>query len=528
MDQYRSTTNEQSGSAPRHIRRKLALLASVATVAGVVLLAGPGGYLTHPASTPLIAAAHAAEQPSQHGPEGFADIVQKVKGAVMSVRVRLKNATPSLSSNENNNENSQNGFGFSFPKGSPFERFFRDFGSPNTPNTPNTPNGRGLQRFSMAQGAAFFISPDGYAVTNNHVVQNAESIEVATDAGKTYTAKVVGTDPRTDLALIKVEGGSNFPYVHFADHAPRIGDWVIAVGNPYGLGGTVTAGIVSASGRDIGTGPYDDFIQIDAPINRGNSGGPAFDENGNVVGVTTAIYSPSGGSIGIGFAIPSDTVQSVVEQLKDHGNVTRGWIGVQIQNITPEIADSLGLKQAQGALVVEPQPNSPAVKAGIKAGDVIESVNGQQVKDSGDLARKVAAIKPGSEVKFAILHDGSEKTVSVDVGTMPNQNVAANEHNQSNPENEAPLGLTLAPANSVQGKGTEGVVVTNVDPNGPAAERGVRTGDVILNVSGKDVKSPTDVRQAISETKSAGKHDVLMRIKSGNNTRFVALPVATG
>jgi serine protease Do len=524
MNEVTSTTHEQSASPPRLLRRKLTLLGSVAALAGAVLLAGPGGYFSHP-GTPLITSAQAAEQAAQAGPRGFADIVENVKGTVMSVRVRLKNTGPSLSSNESEG-NDQN---FAFPKGSPFERFFRQFGSPNSQN--NTPNGRGMQRFTMAQGAAFLVSADGYAVTNNHVVQNAQSIEVATEDGKTYTAKVIGTDPKTDLALIKVEGGSgNFPYVQFADHEPRIGDWVIAVGNPYGLGGTVTAGIVSARGRDIGTGPYDDFIQIDAPVNRGNSGGPAFDESGHVVGVTTAIYSPSGGSIGIGFAIPAETVKSVVDQIKEHGSVTRGWIGVQIQTVTPEIAESLGLKKAGGALVAEPQPNSPAVKAGIASGDVIQKVNGQDVKDSGDLARKVAAIRPGSEAKFDIIHNGSEKTVTVDVGTMPNQNVAENEHGQqqSNPESETHLGLTIAPANSVPGKGKHGVVVTEVNPEGPAAERGVRSGDVILKVGGKEVNNPSEVRQAMSEAQSSGRHDVLMQVKSGNNTHYVALPVATG
>ena len=293
MSETRSTKCSQGASWRCLASRKLTLLASVATIAGAVLLAGPSAYFEH-STTPLITTARAAEQASDAshaGPRGFGDIVQKVQGAVMSVRVRLKNAAPSLSSNDNGND--QNGF--SVPRGSPFERFFRQFGS------PNMPNGRGMQRFTMAQGAAFFISPDGYAVTNNHVVDNAQSIEVATSDGKTYTAKVIGMDAKSDLALIKVEGGSgNFPHVKFADHTPRIGDWVIAVGNPYGLSGTVTAGIVSARGREIGTGPYDDFIQIDAPVNKGNSGGPAFDEDGNVVGVTTAIYSPSGGSIGHG------------------------------------------------------------------------------------------------------------------------------------------------------------------------------------------------------------------------------------
>ena len=235
---------------------------------------------------------------------------------------------------------------------------------------------RGGRSFTTGQGSGFFISADGYAVTNNHVVDKAESVEVTTDDGKTYTAKVIGTDPRTDVALIKVDGRNDFPFVAFTEQPPRIGDWVLAVGNPFGLGGTVTAGIVSARGRDIGAGPYDDFIQIDAPVNKGNSGGPTFDVNGNVIGVNTAIFSPSGGSVGIAFAIPADTVKAVVAQLKDKGSVTRGWIGVQIQPVTDEIADSLGLKNAQGALVAEPQADGPAVKAGIEAGDVITAVNG--------------------------------------------------------------------------------------------------------------------------------------------------------
>ena len=233
------------------------------------------------------------------------------------------------------------------------------------------PNGHEI---ITGQGSGFFISSDGYAVTNNHVVQNAENVQVTTDDGKTYKAKVIGTDPRTDLALIKIDG-KDFPYVKLSDTTPRVGDWVLAVGNPFGLGGTVTAGIVSARGRDIGAGPYDDFIQIDAPVNKGNSGGPTFDVDGNVIGVNTAIFSPSGGSVGIAFAIPADTVKSVIAQLRDKGSVTRGWIGVQIQSVTPDIADSMGLKQATGALVSEPQKDSPAAKAGIASGDVITSVN---------------------------------------------------------------------------------------------------------------------------------------------------------
>ena len=249
----------------------------------------------------------------------------------------------------------------------------------------------------MGQGSGFFISADGYAVTNNHVVDKAESVEVTTDDGKSYTAKVIGTDPKTDIALIKVEGRSDFPHVTLAEKPPRIGDWVLAVGNPFGLGGTVTAGIVSARGRDIGAGPYDDFIQIDAPVNKGNSGGPTFDVDGNVIGVNTAIYSPSGGSVGIAFAIPADTVKTVVTQLKDKGTVTRGWIGVQIQPVNADIADSLGLKNAEGALVAEPQSDGPAAKAGIQSGDVITSVNGQPVKDARDLAKRIGG--PGARLE---------------------------------------------------------------------------------------------------------------------------------
>jgi serine protease Do len=301
---------------------------------------------------------------------------------------------------------------------------------------------------------------------------------------------------------------------------------VLAVGNPFGLGGTVTAGIVSARGRDIGAGPYDDFIQIDAPVNKGNSGGPAFDENGNVVGVTTAIYSPSGGSIGIGFAIPADTVKTVVAQLKDKGAVTRGWLGVEIQSVTADIADSLGLKQAEGALVAEPQPGSPAAKAGLAAGDVVVSVNGHAIKDAHDLARTIAAQAPGSTAKLAVIRNGAAQTMSITLGNLPNERQASNipEHGGTG-EGSAPLGLTVAPASQVAGAGHQGVVVTNVNPDGPAAEMGFRSGDVILDVAGKGMEQPAQLRQALQDARQSGKHHVLMRVKSGDTTRFVAMPL---
>src|SRR5262249_51784282 len=254
----------------------------------------------------------------------------------------------------------------------------------------------------------------GYIVTNNHVVDHATEVDVVTDDGKTLTAKVIGTDPKTDLALIKVgNAGKDFNYVELAAQPPRVGEWVIAVGNPFGLGGTVTAGIVSARGRDIGSGPYDDFIQIDAPVNRGNSGGPTFDTSGRVIGVNTAIFSPSGGSIGIGFAIPSDTVQRVVADLKANGQVTRGWIGVQIQPVTQDIADSIGLKKAEGAIVADITSGSPAAKAGLKSGDAITAVNGDAVAGPRELARAIAAIKPGNDAKLTVWRDNDETTISV-------------------------------------------------------------------------------------------------------------------
>ena len=247
------------------------------------------------------------------------------------------------------------------------------------------------------EGSGFFISPDGYAVTNNHVVDHAKTVQVTIDNGTIYKAKVIGTDPKTDVALIKVESDKTFPYVKFADHEPRVGDWVVAVGNPFGLSETVTAGIVSARGRDIGSGPYDNYIQIDAPINKGNSGGPAFNMNGNVIGVNTAIYSPSGGSVGIGFDIPATTAKMVVAQLKEHGYVNRAWLGVKIQPVTADIADSLGLKKVEGALIDQPQPASPAAKAGIEAGDVITAVNSKSIKNSRELVQMIGMMAPGTE-----------------------------------------------------------------------------------------------------------------------------------
>jgi serine protease Do len=384
------------------------------------------------------------------------------------------------------------------------------------------PNGmQHMPRNVTGEGSGFFISADGYAVTNNHVINNAKTVEVVTDDGKILTAKVIGTDPKTDLALIKVDG-NDFPFVKFADRDPRIGDWVIAVGNPFGLGGTVTAGVVSARGRDIGAGPYGDYIQIDAPINKGNSGGPSFDVNGNVIGVNTAIFSPSGGSVGIGFDIPADTAKSVVAQLRDSGHVTRGWMGVQIQAVTADIADSLGLKKAEGAIVDEPQSDSPAAKAGITAGDVITTLDGTAVKDSRSLVRKISTMAPGTSVKLGVLRDASEKAVTLTLGTLPDER-QANAGSQGT-EGTPRLGLTLAPASAV-GAGNQGVAVTAIDPNGPAADHGMQSGDVILDVAGKTVSNPSDVSKEIADLTKAGKHTVLMRVKSGDATKFVALPL---
>ena len=384
------------------------------------------------------------------------------------------------------------------------------------------------KQFGMSQGSGFFISADGYIVTNNHVVDHGQEVDVVTDGGKTYTAKVIGTDPKTDLALLKVKDGGDFPYVDLATQAPRVGEWVIAVGNPFGLGGSVTAGIVSARGRDIGSGPYDDFIQIDAPVNRGNSGGPTFDTAGRVIGVNTAIFSPSGGSVGIGFAIPADTVQRVVADLKENGQVTRGWIGVQIQPVTQDIADSIGLKKAEGAIVADITADSPAAKAGLKSGDAITAVNGQSVAGPRELAKTIAAIKPGTDIKLNVWRDSGDITVAVETARLPADKVQKAEadqpEKQAEPTSLANLGIELAPASSVAGAGEKGVVVTQVDPDGVSADT-LKTGDVIVDVAGKSVRKPSDVEAGIASVKSEGRKTVLMRVMNGNQVRFVALPV---
>jgi serine protease Do len=407
--------------------RSLALMASAAAGLSIAVYGfspAPGGFDV------FATVAHAQVNKVLSNvaqPTGFADMVERVKPSVISVKVTMKEKAADTS-NKNDDEET----------GSPMERFFHQFGGPE--GMPQRPGKGGGHDKMMGQGSGFFISSDGYAVTNNHVVEGADKVEVTTDAGKTYTAKVIGTDSRTDVALIKVEGGSDFPFAKLAESKARIGDWVLAVGNPFGLGGTVTAGIVSASGRDIGSGPYDDFIQIDAPVNKGNSGGPAFNMQGEVVGVNTAIYSPSGGSVGIAFSIPAPTVKNVIAQLKDNGSVNRGWIGVQIQPVTQDLADSMGLKQAEGALVADPQKDGPAAKAGIESGDVITAVDGQSIKDARELARVIGGFAPGSAVKLDILHKGKSKVVNLILGQLPNAQ-EAKAHTDS-PRNGSTYGVS--------------------------------------------------------------------------------------
>ena len=506
-------TGSNCGKSKRLAARRMTLLGTVGALGVAILLVGSGGQYWR--SSVGAAPASAAEFETQR-PVGFADIVAKVKPAVISVRVKVSGSAEPAMLQDNRDEERQ----IPVQPGSPLDKFFQQFGQEFGPQAP--------QRHDTitGEGSGFFISADGYAVTNNHVVDHAKSVQVTADDGTVYPAKVVGTDPKTDLALIKVDGNKDFPFVKFAEHSPKVGDWVVAVGNPFGLGGTVTAGIVSARGRDIGAGPYDDYVQIDAPINKGNSGGPAFDVNGNVIGVNTAIFSPSGGSVGIGFDIPADTAKMVVAQLKEKGHVTRGWLGVQIQPVTSDIADSLGLKKAAGAMVDEPQSGSPAAKAGIKSGDVITAVNGVQVKDARELARTIGMMAPDTSIKLDVVRDGEPRSITATLAEVPNEQQAKTDNDSAQPTSGVPhLGLQVAPASEVSGAGDKGVVITAVEPDGPAAEQGFRSGNIILEVGGKPVANAGDVRKALSEAKSQGKHQVLIRAKMGDSTRFVALPL---
>jgi serine protease Do len=489
------------------LRRRL--LAGTAILA---LIAAGSGYTLHaysaegsPFGTP--SAARVPATPATM--PGFADLVSAVKPAVVSVRTRADVAVDRFDPQENPFE------------GTPFEKFFKDFrkGRPG-------PDGRGQpKRFMQGQGSGFFISPDGYIVTNNHVVDNAVKVEVVTDSGATFDAKVVGTDSKTDLALIKVDGHTDFPFVKLADGKPKVGEWVVAMGNPFGLGGTVTAGIVSAEGRDIGSGPYDNFIQIDAPVNRGNSGGPTFNLKGEVIGINTAIYSPSGGSVGIAFDVPASTVASVIPQLQKSGHVVRGWLGVQIQPVTQDIADSLGLKSAAGALVANPQPGSPAAEAGLKSGDVITGLDSVQVKDARDLARRIAAMEPRRTIALTIVRDGKEQRVNVTLGQLAEQNARKASADDHNGPQLGSLGLTLAPAADVEGAGETGLAVVNVAPNSAAAELGLQPGDVIHKAGSKDLANPADLRSAMAQAKTAGRKHVLVMVSRDHQDRYVALPI---
>lgn len=522
-----TSSNQSREPQPYRPARSKFVRNLLAGVSAAALLAGVGiaefGY-----TVPTATAEQVQVQPQKYGLPDFSALVQRVKPAVISVQVEINPASRTVQ-NDEEQPGQQAPFQGENPfKGTPFEHFFdqfknghRGFGAPD--------GGQGQAERVKALGSGFFISADGYAVTNNHVVDGASKIEIVTDSGKTHRAKVVGTDAKTDLALIKVEGGNDFPFVKMAPSMPKIGEWVIAVGNPYGLGGTVTAGIVSAENRDIGSGPYDDFIQIDAAVNRGNSGGPTFNLDGEVIGVNTAIFSPSGGSVGIAFDIPTTTVQAVIPVLRDKGHLERAWLGVQIQPVTTDIAGSLGLDEAKGALISTPQPDSPAEKAGLKTGDVITKVDGKGIDDARDLARRIGGMAPNTKAELSVFRDGKEQVMRVTLGAMKEdgKQQLAQTDDQQQGDKLGKLGLTVTPAASVAGAGQTGLVVTDVDPAGAAADVGIQTGDVILKIGERDINSAKDLRQALSDATSRGRSKALVLVKSSNGgQRYVALPAS--
>jgi serine protease Do len=452
-------------------------------------------------------------------PFSFADLVERVSPAVVTI-------TSETMTTENTDEED-------IP--APFRDFFNQFGQGGgrggrQPQAPHK---------AIAAGSGFIIDKAGYLVTNNHVIDGASKITVKLADKRSFTAKLIGTDPSTDVALLKIDSDKPLPTVEFGnDRALRVGDWVVAVGNPFGLSNSVTAGIVSSLGRDVGASSYNDFIQIDAPINQGNSGGPTFDLRGQVVGMNSMIYSPSGGSVGIGFAIPATTIHDVVAQLKEHGHVSRGYLGVQVQSVTPEVASALGLKDgAKGALVAEVVPNGPAAKAGFEQGDIVTAINGTAVEDNTDLTRKVALVPAGQSVTFNVNHQGKAEQLKVTIALRPDDRVAsavAPAQQQSAPEPSASaMGLGLTPLTAQVrrsqnlSENVTGLVITRVDPDSDAADKGLQPGDVVLKIGNHNVASAADLQDGISEAKRAGRKTVLLLVSSagGGRTGFVAIDI---
>ena len=475
-------------------------------------------------------------------PADFSDVVKAVTPAVVSVKTRKYNMQ--LSSGEEIIDQIQE---FEVPSaflGTPdfpefgetpsfFEPEIRSENSPfaelfdnhiDNDTVGKKPENIGRDYFKEI-GSGFFVSADGLVVTNEHVVHNADEIVVVTSEGAEFEAELIGTDERTDLALLKIDQPNELAYVKFADDIPEVGEWVIAVGNPFGFGGTVTAGIVSARGRDIGVGPYNDFIQIDAPVNQGNSGGPAFNLKGEVIGVNAAIYSPVNYNVGIAFAIPSNVAESVIADLRDDGTVVRGWLGVQVQFVTNDIAESIGLNAPLGALVLKPYEDSPAKTAGLKSGDTIVKVNNTDILGPRDLAKLIASYTPGTTINLTVWRDGEEHTFSTELGVLPDNPAAIDKISVPADNIElSNLGMELKSAKEA-GVASDGVIITKINLGSVAYKKGLRVGNIILEVSGKKVESPNDIVESITEARSVGRKAILIRMTNGENSRFVAFPI---
>ena len=491
------TSNTISRGKVRTGRTLIAAAVSAAIV-GAVAVAEPWSPAN---ATPGAGAA----MTTMHG--GFADLVGEVRPAVVNVEV-TRAIRPAGESRMKWRKQWRR-HGMEVPE------IFRHFWSMPEFAVPGTPRAEGV-------GSGFIVDPSGLIVTSHHVVKGADAVTVTLQDGRKLEAEVVGVDPKTDLALIEVGAGESLPVVEFGDSdRTRVGDWVVAVGNPFGLGGTVTAGIVSGRGRDIGSGPYDDFLQIDAPINRGNSGGPLFDRSGRVVGVNTAIFSPTGGNVGIGFAIPANVAKSVVESLRTDGKVDRGWLGVQVQHVDETLAEALGLEEAQGALVASVMADGPAAGAGLRAGDVITSFAGEKLDSMKDLPRIVAEVESGTEVEIEVWRDGRRKTLTVTIGKQGHGMLAASSTADGD---DARLGVMLAPRAE---PGKAGVTIAEVAPGSLAARNGLRPGDVIVRAGSATVNGPDDVAGAVRSAASEDK-PVLLLVERGDHRRYVAIDLDRG